>query len=60
MRQESLEETIMPIGEICSREVICAKRDASVKTAARLMREHPVGSIVVVDESGENELRQGS
>jgi CBS domain-containing protein len=49
----------MPIGEICSREVICAKRDASVKTAARLMREHHVGSIVVVDESGEKRMPAG-
>ena len=40
----------MPIGEICSREVVCAKRDATVKTAARLMREYHVGSVVVVDE----------
>ena len=40
----------MSIGEICSREVVCAKRDATVKTAARLMREYHVGSVVVVDE----------
>jgi CBS domain-containing protein len=40
----------MAIGEICSREVVCAKRDATVKTAARLMREYHIGSVVVVDE----------
>jgi CBS domain-containing protein len=40
----------MAIGEICSREVVCAKRDATVKTAARLMREFHIGSVVVVDE----------
>ncbi len=40
----------MAIGEICSREVVCAKRDASVKMAARLMREYHIGSVVVVDE----------
>ena len=39
----------MPIGEICSREVVCAKRDATVKTAARLMREYHVG-IVAADD----------
>jgi len=49
----------MPIGEICSREVICARRDATVKTAARLMREHHVGSIVVVDESTEKRVPAG-
>ena len=49
----------MPIGEICSREVICARRDASVKAAAGLMREYHVGSIVVVDESGEKRVPAG-
>jgi CBS domain-containing protein len=40
----------MAIGKICSREVVFAKRDATVKAAAQLMRERHVGSIVVVDE----------
>jgi CBS domain-containing protein len=38
------------IGEICSREVVFATRDMTVRTAARLMRHHHVGSLVVVDE----------
>jgi CBS domain-containing protein len=46
----------MPIGEICSREVVCAKRDATVKTAARLMRElmqlKGVRRLVVTDSAG--------
>lgn len=49
----------MPIGEICSREVVCAKRDATVKTAARLMREYHVGSIVVVDEPEDKRIPAG-
>ena len=49
----------MPIGEICSREVVCAKRDTTVKTAARLMREHHVGSIVVVEEPEEKRIPTG-
>jgi CBS domain-containing protein len=49
----------MPIGEICSREVVCAKRDATVKTAARLMREYHVGSIVVVGEPEEKRIPAG-
>jgi CBS domain-containing protein len=40
----------MGVGEICSREVVYAKRNESVAQAARLMREHHVGSIVVADE----------
>lgn len=49
----------MPIGEICNRGVVCAKRDATVKTAARLMREHHVGSVVVVDEPEEKRIPAG-
>jgi CBS domain-containing protein len=40
----------MGVGEICSREVVFAQRNDSVAHAARLMREHHVGSVVVVDE----------
>lgn len=40
----------MPIGEICSREVVFARRNESIVEAARLMREHHVGDVIVVDE----------
>src|SRR5687767_13445449 len=40
----------MGVGEICSREVVFARRNESVAQAARLMREHHVGSVVVADE----------
>jgi predicted transcriptional regulator len=40
----------MAIGEICSREVVFIERDESCADAARLMREHHVGSLVVVDQ----------
>lgn len=40
----------MAIGEICSREVVFARRDESVAAAARLMRERHVGCLVVADE----------
>lgn len=43
----------MAIGEICSRDVVLARRDTSVREAARLMREYHVGALVVVDETGE-------
>lgn len=42
----------MGVGELCSREVVSAKRSESVALAARLMRERHVGSVVVVDEHG--------
>jgi CBS domain-containing protein len=38
----------MNAGEICNREVVFAYRDTSLTEAARLMREHHVGSLVVV------------
>ena len=40
----------MPIGNIRTREVVVAKRDTTVSEAARLMRSHHVGDVVVVDE----------
>ena len=40
----------MSIGDICSRAVIAIRRSDSVTEAARLMRRHHVGSLVVVEE----------
>jgi CBS domain-containing protein len=40
----------MPIGEICSRDVVIVKRDDSIEEAARLMRQHHVGDVVIVEE----------
>jgi CBS domain-containing protein len=41
----------MPISEICNREVVYALRDTSSLEAAKLMREHHVGDLVVVDDN---------
>jgi CBS domain-containing protein len=41
----------MTVGELCNRTVIVASRAARLDEAARLMREHHVGTIVVVDET---------
>jgi CBS domain-containing protein len=38
------------IGDICNREVAYATRDMTVAAAAKLMRHHHVGSLVVVDQ----------
>lgn len=40
----------MPIGEICNREVIVTKPDESVLQAAKLMRQHHVGNVLVVEQ----------
>lgn len=42
----------LTIGEICTREVVFATRTMSLVEAARLMREHHVGCLVVADEVG--------
>lgn len=42
----------MSVGEICNREVVITQRGTSALEAAHLMREHHVGSLVVV-ESGQ-------
>ncbi|MEO8158421.1 MAG: CBS domain-containing protein [Betaproteobacteria bacterium] len=49
----------MSIGEICNRHAVCARRDATVKVAAQLMREHHVGSVVVADELAEKRVPVG-
>jgi CBS domain-containing protein len=40
----------MAIGEICTRETVITTRDTTVATAARLMRHHHVGTLVVVEQ----------
>jgi CBS domain-containing protein len=40
----------MTVGEICSREVVITKPGDSVLEAARLMKTHHVGDLVVVSE----------
>jgi CBS-domain-containing membrane protein len=43
-------ENVMPVGEICNRDVIILQRDETVLEAAKLMRHHHVGDVVVVEE----------
>jgi CBS domain-containing protein len=42
----------MPISEICNREVIIVQRDDTIVEAAKLMRQHHVGDVVVVEDRG--------
>ena len=41
----------MSIGDLCNREVICATRDMTIAQAAKLMRQHHVGDVVVIDRA---------
>lgn len=49
----------MAIGEICNRAVIIAQRETTVLEAARLMRKHHVGDLVIVDEVSGNRMPVG-
>lgn len=40
------------IGEICTRDPVVATLEVTIAAAARLMRRHHVGSVVVVTDSG--------
>ena len=40
----------MPIGEICNREVVIVRVEDSVLHAAKLMRQHHVGDVLVVNQ----------
>jgi CBS domain-containing protein len=40
----------MTVGELCIRQVAVVRKDESVIDAARCMREHHVGNVVVVEE----------
>jgi CBS domain-containing protein len=45
----------MSIGEFCNRSVVVAERNCSVLEASRLMRQHHVGTLViVVSDAGVN------
>lgn len=41
----------MIVGEICSRKLISVEQRDTLQDAAQLMREHHVGSVIVVDKS---------
>jgi CBS domain-containing protein len=49
----------MPVGEICNRDVIIVRREDTILTAAKLMRQNHVGDVVVVDEQDGSRLPVG-
>ena len=49
----------MSVGKLCNRDVVCAKREASVAGGAQLMRRYHVGDIVVVDRSDDRVIPVG-
>lgn len=49
----------MKAGILCNPKVFCAHRDESIVTAARRMREHHVGSLIVVDGDDAHQVPSG-
>ncbi|MBV8842082.1 MAG: CBS domain-containing protein [Bryobacterales bacterium] len=49
----------MPVGEICTREVVVASKDTTVQDAAHLMRQHHVGNLLIVDKPNGNSVPVG-
>jgi CBS domain-containing protein len=46
------EAHVMTVGEFCNRDVVIIRGNESLHTAAGLMRDHRVGSVVVVEDRG--------
>ncbi len=42
----------MAVGAICKREVIAVTRETTINEAARLMRQHHVGDVIVITKEG--------
>lgn len=57
-REPAMTETLNA-GEVCSRIVTIAERGMAVDEAARLMREHHVGCLIVVDETPQGRMPVG-
>jgi CBS domain-containing protein len=41
---------VMTVGEICNRDVVIIGKEATIPEAAKLMREHHVGNLLVVED----------
>jgi CBS domain-containing protein len=49
----------MPISEVCNREVIIVKPGDTALEAARLMRQHHVGDVLIVENRGGRRIPVG-
>lgn len=44
----------MPISDLCSKNLVCVERGATLQYAAQLMKKHHIGGVVVVEANGKN------
>lgn len=49
----------MSVGKVCTREVIICRPDDTILQAARLMRDHHVGDVVIVDQKPDSVVPVG-
>ena len=42
----------MTVGKFCNRDTVVTEKDSTILEVARLMRQHHVGDIVIVDAKG--------
>ena len=49
----------MSVGEICNRDVIVLRRDETILEAAKLMRHHHVGDVIIVEERDDTSIPVG-
>ena len=49
----------MPIADICVLDVITCNRNTKIDEVAKLMRQHHVGDVVVMEESDEKQVPVG-
>jgi CBS domain-containing protein len=62
-RAHAMEAPAMPVfrtaGDLCTREVVTVSRATALNEAARLLRNHHVGCLVVIDETTEGRIPVG-
>lgn len=49
----------MSVGELCNRSVVVMRKDESARDAARLMRNHHVGDVVIVEDRQQEQVPVG-
>jgi CBS domain-containing protein len=49
----------MTVGEYCNREVVIVEKDTEIREAAKLMRHHHVGDLIIVEPRGEDNIPMG-
>src|SRR5690606_18149465 len=49
----------MQVGEVCTREVVCAAAETTVAAAAKLMRQYHIGDVIVTRQDGDRRIPLG-